>query len=311
MDRPSGLDHARHLLVRLRHPWRIEVDGLEQLPDGGAVLAVNRVGPFDHLSVASSLGRPATVVIPPDSGLRPSPGLRRTNWATDLDSSDHPAAVLGRGQVLVVFPEGAAGNDGAVHKGHAEFVAAALAGRVPIVPAALVPLARPAGEPHPSLPNNPVRRMLPELRYRLTIGEPVGIERYTDLGDPSDTVDGLILRGLADLVMTRISQLAGRRYLDNYTGQPIETSDRHATGLGASRHGQARQSRSERRAVEQDRRAAEEDLARALDEQEAANLSAAVEAARRHAEQSAQADELARLRRRHLPQPNAVDEPPQ
>ena len=58
------------LLNRLRSPFRIEVDGLDQLPVGGLILAVNRVGPHDHLYVAASLGRPATVVVggPPARG---------------------------------------------------------------------------------------------------------------------------------------------------------------------------------------------------------------------------------------------------
>ena len=264
----------RRVANRLRNPWRIEVDGLDRLPKDALILAVNRVGPMDHLSVAVSLGRPATVVIEPESGLRPIPRLRRTSWATDLDSLDHPAAVLARGQVLVIFPEVAAGNDGAVHKGHAEFAALAVAQRAPIVPAALVPIPR----TDPGV----------ELRYRLRIGEPIEVGRFADLAESRDTTDGLILRGLTDLVMTNISQLAGRRYRDDYTvGRPglVRSS------ASVARAERARQSRVERRAAEQQRRTAEAELARLLDEQEAARLDEAAQAARRQAEQAALADE--------------------
>ena len=278
------LAQLRRLADRIRHPWRLEVDGLDRLPEDALILAVNRVGPTDHLNVAASLNRPTTVVIQPESGLRPIPRLRRTSWATDLDSLDHPAAVLARGQVLVVFPEVAAGNDGAVHKGHAEFAALAVARRTPIVPAALVPITRTdAGI---------------KLRYRLRIGEPIGVDRFADLAETSDTTDGLILRGLTDLVMTNISQLAGRRYRDDYT---VGRSGLARNPASAARAEQSRQSRVERRVAEQQRRTAEAELARLLDEQEAARLDEAAQAARRQAEQAALADEEARRRRRQSP----------
>lgn len=273
----------RGLTARARHPWRIPVDGLDRLPEGAVIVACNRVGPFDHLNVASSLGRQATVVIQPESGLQPIPRLRRTSWTTDLDSPDHPATVLDRDEALVVFPEAAAGNDGAVHKGHAEFAALAVAHRAPIVPAALVPMARSETDT--------------ELRYRLRIGEAINVDRYAELTDASDTTDGLILRGLADLVMSNISELAGRRYRDDYT-----RSRRAGQGVlhGSARSEEARQARAERRAIEQQRRAAEAELARELDEQETARLAEAAEAARLQAERAAAADEEAmRARRQH------------
>ena len=221
------LAQLRRVASQIRHPWRLEVDGLDRLPEDALILAVNRVGPTDHLNVAASLGRPTTVVIQPESGLRPIPRLRRTSLTTDLDSLDHPAAVLARGQVLVVFPEVAAGNDGAVHKGHAEFAALAVARRTPIVPAALVPITRTdAGI---------------KLRYRLRIGEPIGVDRFADLAETSDATDGLILRGLTDLVMTNISQLAGRRYRDDYTAGRSGLARNPAS---AARAEQSRQSRS-------------------------------------------------------------------
>ena len=278
------LAQLRRVASQIRHPWRLEVDGLDRLPEDALILAVNRVGPTDHLNVAASLGRPTTVVIQPESGLRPIPRLRRTSWTTDLDSLDHPAAVLARGQVLVVFPEVAAGNDGAVHKGHAEFAALAVARRTPIVPAALVPITR----TDPGI----------ELRYRLRIGEPIGVDRFADLAETSDATDGLILRGLTDLVMTDISQLAGRRYRDDYT---VGRSGLARNPASAARAEQSRQSRVERRVAEQQRRTAEAELARLLDEQEAARLDEAAQAARRQAEQAALADEEARRRRRQSP----------
>lgn len=269
-----------------QRPWRIDVDGLDRLPDGPVVLVVNRVGAFDHLQVVSSLGRPAVVVTEPGDGLREFPWLSTTRWSADPARAQHPGAALDRGQVLVVFPEGAAGNDGRVHKGHAEFAALALARRVPVVPAALRPGAGQQTNPIPGIGR---------LRYQLRIGKPVDLDRFQQIGAPTDTVDGLILRGVTDLVMTRICQLSGRRYHDSYTG-----AGRGPTSGAASlgRLEQARRDRAERRVADGQRRLAEAELARLLDEQDAAAVEEAAEAARQHAEQAAQADELAREERR-------------
>lgn len=263
------------MLGRLRRLAELPTDGLDRLPAGAAVLAVNRVGPIDHQRVVASLPRPATVVTTPDDGLRLSLGMRTARWDAAAGSREDPAEVLRRGELLVVFPEGRAGNDGAVHKGHAEFAAVVLATQVPVVPAALLPLGN----------------SVAELRYRLRIGEPIGIERFTELVDASVTVDGYVLRGLTDLVMGRVSELSGRRYIDSYAGSRAEPQ-RPAPTTGQ------RISRAERRAAEDQRRAAEAELARLLDEQDAAVLDQAVEAARLQAEQAALADELARARRR-------------
>lgn len=273
----SRIGQARALLSRLRNPWRVEVDGLAFLPTGGAIVAVNRVSPFDHLAVVSSLSRPTTVVLEPNSGMRATPGMRRTTWSGDLDSDEHPAAVLSRGELLVVFPEVVASPDGHVHRGRGEFAARALASRVPVVPAALVPAA--------------------EERYRLRLGEPIPVDRYLELGQPSDTVDGLILRGLTDLVMSRISELAGRSYRDSYAerGGPIVPG-------AFSRPEQARQSRAARKAAAAEAAAAEAELARILDEEEAAVLAVAAEAARSQASQAAAAAEASRQQRRQGPQ---------
>ncbi|MGI5952173.1 MAG: lysophospholipid acyltransferase family protein [Brooklawnia sp.] len=264
-------------MAALKDLGRLPTDDLERLPEQAAVVALNRVGPFDHHRVVASLPRQATVVITPGDGLRLRLGLRTARWDGRPGSREDPAEVLRRGELLVVFPEGPAGNDGAVHKGHAEFAALALANHVPIVPAALLPLTHPE----------------PDLRYRLRIGEPISTERFRELGLPSVTVDGFILRGLTDLVMTRISQLAGRRYVDAYTGAGIQPI-RWRPAVASSQ----RPSRAERRTAEAQRQAAEAELARLLDEQDAMVLDQAVEAARLQAERAALADDRARARRR-------------
>lgn len=281
---PRELANLRRSAGRLRNPWKIDVEHLERLPDGACILAVNRVGPFDHLNVMASLGRTATLVLEPQNRRRMIPGLRHVSWDDQSDAERSPAARLARGEILVVFPEGASDGDGAVHKGHARFVALALSTGVTIVPAALVPLK--------------ARDALPEFRYRLRIGEAIETTRFAGDQLPSDVLEGFILRGLTDLVMTRISQLAGRRYLDSYAG---EAKKRQVLGrsIGLS---EWREQRAERRTAEDHRRASEAELARLLDEQDAAIMDEAIEAARQQAERAALAEQRARAARRNQAQ---------
>lgn len=266
------------LTKQLRHPWRVEADHLERIPDGACILAVNRVSPFDHWMVPASLNRDSRVI----AGGLPIRSRHKVNWQADPDADDSPQAAAAAGAILVVFPEGDNSADGCVHKGHAQFAAFALEEDLPVVPAALVPFA--------------AQGTLPELRYRLRIGEAVDTTRFTQAHIPSDALDGFVLRALTDLVITRICQLAGRRYVDNYAA----TTGAVAKVTRPAAFASWREGRAERRAALEQRRAAEAELARLLDEQDAAIMDEAVEAARSQAEKAALATEHARAQRRHL-----------
>ncbi len=162
-----------------------------------------------------------------------------------------------------------------------------------MVPAGLRPGSRAQADPASRTAG--LRRRLPDTGYRLRIGTPIDLTRFGQVGAPSDIVDGLMLRGVADLAMTRICQLSGRSYHDSYTGR------RHGRAAGPGTVGrleQLRRDRTERKAADAQRRAAEAELARLLDEQEAAAVEQAAEAARAHAEQAALADERSRAGRR-------------
>lgn len=277
---PSG----RRGFQRLAHPWRVPVEGLDLLPTEGAIVACGRRGPFDHLNVVASLGRPAVAVVPKG---REWPGrlvaTRGTaSAAPGVEGMAAMRAVLARGDLLVVFPEGPIAGDGAIHRGHPEVAALAVAARAAIVPAAWVGGAGDGTrEPGASRP-----------RRVLRLGQPLCFSRFWQDDVSSDVLDGFILRAVVDEVMAAIAGLAGRPYVDTYGGVADDRPDIR------ERAEEAHQQLAERRAAEQEWEAAEAELARELDERDHAELEEAAEAARLHAERAAAADERARAQRR-------------
>ena len=277
---------TRRVISQLRNPWVLATEGLDRLPTSGVIVACNRVGAFDHLQVCASLGRSAVVLTEAGSGLASWPGIRRTTWLTD-SGLDQPTAVLARGEALVVFPERHVGGDNAVHKGHPELVALALACDVPIVPAGLT-----GGTPS-----------------RLRFGEPIHMARYRQQPSLDDTLDSFLLRAVTETVMAQLVALTARDYVDEYA-RPAD-SRRPGPMPSLRQLGELRQLWLERRAEERQRLAEEAELARRLDEQEQLEFAAARAAAREQAEQAAQAAENARRQRRaaHQSCPSGAERP--
>ncbi|EPH02593.1 hypothetical protein HMPREF1531_01901 [Propionibacterium sp. oral taxon 192 str. F0372] len=276
-----------HRAYRAHNWWKPLVEGAENLPDGPFILAVNRVGGFDHLLVTQAIGRPMTVVTSRGDGLLRIPTLATTGFGQAGRAASEE--VLASGGIVLVFPERVCGNDGAVHRGTADTAAVAIGAEVPIVPAGLAPRTHRGSTRN--LADAPARWAIGDLRYRLAIGKPILINRYLGLDEPGRVTDGLIMRGLVDSVMSRIAELANRRYVDTHSFDPdLRAANRNPVlnpvdpaSLREWVTARRRMQR-ERRETQRQRMAAEAELARILDEQEAAEITAAQEAARRWAE---------------------------
>lgn len=263
--------------------WKPPIVQLADLPAGGFVLAVNRVSGFDHLLVSKALTRPVTTVTAVGDGLWRIPGVATTDFVGEGKNS--PQTVFARDEIVLIFPERRCGNDGLLHRGTPDVAALALQHKVPIVPAALVPTESLVADIWFKMP---ARWAFGDLSYCLIIGEAIDISRYLDLKAAGEAADGFMLRGLTDRVMSQIAQLSGREYADNYSfdEQEIVVPTKLPTDLpGMKEWAKAhREAYRQRRAIQQQRIAAEAELARFLDDQEAAEMAEAQEAARRYAE---------------------------
>jgi 1-acyl-sn-glycerol-3-phosphate acyltransferase len=199
---------ARRILVRL------QVEHAERLPvDGGVIVAANHVSFFDSVLLMFSLPRPVAFL-----GKAEYTDNRFTNWLFcgagmipvrrqnpgDLPRAfEQVAEVLGRGEVVGVFPEGTRSRDGLLHRGHVGAAHLALATGAPLVPVGVVGTDR-------VLPTG-ARLVRPFRHVTIRVGEPIDVR---GLGYARST--NRSRREITDRCMDEIRRLSAQRYVDDY-----------------------------------------------------------------------------------------------
>lgn len=199
---------ARRLLVRVR------VDDPNRLPeDGPVIVAANHVSFLDSVLLMFALPRPVAFLGKAEytdnpitrwlfcgAGMIP---VRREHPADLPRAFDEVAAVLGRGEVVGVFPEGTRSRDGLLHRGHVGAAHLALVTGAPIVPVGIVGTER-------VLPTG-ARLVRPFRRVAINLGSPIspvalGFTRSTNRSR----------REVTDLVMSEVRRLCAQQYVDHY-----------------------------------------------------------------------------------------------
>jgi 1-acyl-sn-glycerol-3-phosphate acyltransferase len=203
------------LLRGVFRPW---VVGLENVPKDGAVILAS-----NHLSFIDSVFLPV-VVDRHVSFLAKSDYFTRTGlkgWATKafmnatgqlpIDRSGGKAseaslntglAVLARGEILGIYPEGTRSPDGKLYRGRTGVARMILEAGVPVVPVVMVDTEKvmPIGQ---RLPNRG--------RIGIVIGEPLDFSRFAGMEG-----DRFILRSVTDEIMYRLHALGEQEYVDVY-----------------------------------------------------------------------------------------------
>jgi 1-acyl-sn-glycerol-3-phosphate acyltransferase len=200
--------------------WRVEVEGLEKVPEaGGAIFAPNHLSVLDHFVLAGALPRRITFVgkaeymddwktkyIFPALGMIP---IDRSGGSAADAALNAAAGVLGRGEFFGIYPEGTRSRDGKLHRGHTGVARLALRTGCPIFPVGL------QGTLEVQPPDSPVPRPFRVMRVR--IGRPVETGRYQDRAN-----DRMALRQITDEVMYEIGELSGQEYVDTYASKRSE-----------------------------------------------------------------------------------------
>ena len=201
---------------------RPAVSGAHRIPRRGPVLlAANHRAAVDTALLAFVTPRPVAFLGKAEyftgSGLRRRFVARfltalgyvpvdREHAKAGLAALDAARAVLERGGVFAIYPEGTRSRDGRLHRGHTGVASLALATGATVVPVALVGTQRvqPVGVRVP--------RIAPmEVRF----GVPLEFSRYEGLeGSPA------IRRAVTDEVMDAIVTLSGQEYVDSYHPRP-------------------------------------------------------------------------------------------
>ncbi|WP_406141828.1 lysophospholipid acyltransferase family protein [Streptomyces sp. NBC_01089] len=202
----------------LRLLFRPRIEGLEHIPeDGAAIVAGNHLSFSDHFLMPVVLSRRITFLAKQEYFT--GPGIKgrltaaffRSIGQIPVDRSGREAGraavreglgVLGRGELLGIYPEGTRSHDGRLYKGKVGVAVMAIQGRVPVVPCAMVG----------TFEIQPPGQRMPKIR-RVTIrfGKPLDFSRYEGLEN-----EKVALRAVTDEIMYAVLGLSGQEYVDAY-----------------------------------------------------------------------------------------------
>ncbi|MFB7637028.1 lysophospholipid acyltransferase family protein [Streptomyces sp. NPDC056149] len=215
----------------LRLIFRPRVEGLERVPEEGpAIIAGNHLSFADHFVMPAVVPRRVTFLAKAEYFT--GPGLKgrltaaffrgvgqipvdRSGGRASAAALSSGLAVLRKGRLLGIYPEGTRSHDGRLHKGRTGVAALALKAGVPVVPCAVIGTfeAQPTG-----------RRLPRATRVTVRFGPPLTFARYAGLVD-----ERTALRAVTDEIMYAILTLSGQEYVDVYA------TDAKAAAQAASR----------------------------------------------------------------------------
>ena len=196
-------------------PWIV---GRRNVPSqGAAILASNHLSFADSIFLPLMIDRPVSFLAKSDYFT--GRGLR--GWATrvffkatgqlPIDRSGGKASeaslntglqVLGRGDLLGIYPEGTRSPDGRLYRGRTGIARMALEAHVPVVPVVMVDTDT----------MMPIGRRIPRVvRVGVVIGESLDFSRFEGMES-----DRYILRSITDEIMVALQRLGEQRYDDVY-----------------------------------------------------------------------------------------------
>ncbi|WP_329128825.1 1-acyl-sn-glycerol-3-phosphate acyltransferase [Streptomyces sp. NBC_01476] len=217
----------------LRLFFRPRIEGLENIPESGAaVVAGNHLSFSDHFVMPAILPRRITFLAKAEYFT--GPGIKgrliaaffrgvgqipvdRTGGRASESAIDAALGVLGRGELLGIYPEGTRSHDGRLYRGRTGVAVMALRAGAPVVPCAMVG----------TFELQPPGRKFPRLgRVTIRFGRPLDFSRFAGMEGERYAV-----RSVTDEIMYAIMELSGQEYVDRYAGEV--KAEQAQRGLGA------------------------------------------------------------------------------
>ncbi|NII70737.1 1-acyl-sn-glycerol-3-phosphate acyltransferase [Microbacterium ulmi] len=212
-------------------PWIV---GRRNVPSqGAAILASNHLSFVDSIFLPLMIDRPVSFLAKSDYFT----GKGIKGWATrmffkatgqlPIDRSGGKASeaslntglqVLGRGDLLGIYPEGTRSPDGKLYRGRTGIARMALEAHVPVVPVVMVDTDT----------MMPIGRRIPHVvRVGIVIGEPLDFSRYAGMEG-----DRYILRSVTDEIMVALHRLGEQEYEDVYASTVKDRLAKSRAGSG-------------------------------------------------------------------------------
>jgi 1-acyl-sn-glycerol-3-phosphate acyltransferase len=202
----------------LRLIWRPWTEGRENIPRrGAAILASNHLSFSDSFFMPVMVPRRVTFLAKAEYFT--GPGLKgrltafffRSAGQIPVDRSGKEAGqaaireglgVLGKGELLGIYPEGTRSHDGRLYKGKLGVAVMALTAGVPVVPCAMIG----------TFEAQPPGRVVPHFHpVTIRFGKPLDFSRYAGMER-----EKAILRAVTDEIMYAILTLSEQEYVDEY-----------------------------------------------------------------------------------------------
>lgn len=201
----------------LRLLWRPRITGLEYIPpDGGAILASNHLSIVDSIFLPLMLDRPLTFAAKSEyftgrslaqrlagTYLRATKQLSvdRAQARAAQDMLEAALALLRRGQLFGLYPEGTRSPDGRLYRGRTGVAWLAMNSGLPVIPVAMIGTERilPPGHAVPRL-----------HQVSMRIGKPLTFEAYQGVAP------GKARRAITDEVIDAIQALSGQEHVPMY-----------------------------------------------------------------------------------------------
>ncbi|MFV0320407.1 MAG: lysophospholipid acyltransferase family protein [Microbacterium sp.] len=198
--------------------WRPWIVGRAKVPhEGAAILASNHLSFVDSIFLPLMIDRPVSFLAKSDYFT----GRGIKGWATrvffkatgqlPIDRSGGRASeaslntglqVLGRGDLLGIYPEGTRSPDGKLYRGRTGIARMALEARVPVIPVVMIDTDT----------MMPIGTRIPRVvRVGVVIGEPLDFSRFSGMEG-----DRYILRSVTDEIMVALQRLGEQEYDDVY-----------------------------------------------------------------------------------------------
>jgi 1-acyl-sn-glycerol-3-phosphate acyltransferase len=200
--------------------WDFDLSGFDRLPaEGPAILCPNHISFLDSAFLMLQVPRNISFVgkaeyldswktkfLFPALGMIP---IDRSGGDKSQAALDTAEAVLRRGELFGIFPDGTRSRDGYLYKGRTGAARLALKIGCPIFPVGITGTReiQPPDAKFPKL-NRPVS---------IAVGRPINVERYR-----SRAGDHLVLRQITDELMFEIRELTGQTYRNVYAGTPAD-----------------------------------------------------------------------------------------
>ena len=195
-------------------PW---ARGLQNIPEGGVIIASNHLAVIDSFVLPLTISRKIRFIGKAQyfagKGItgRLKAGFFRGVGTIPVDRGGGKASeaalntglgVLREGNLFGIYPEGTRSPDGRLYRGKTGVARLAIESGAPVVPVAMV--ATDAAQP--------LGRAIPKpVRVGVVYGEPLDFSRYKGMEN-----DRFILRSVTDEIMYALMSLSGQEYVDMY-----------------------------------------------------------------------------------------------